>query len=283
MKLYSILFEQNKKFISYSPPVFALHVDEANDLRLTLVHVPSLRKMLKNQNVTSEMMLATAAGMISLEESGDTCLGAMQVGLVAGSPSWPGAGLTMYALASDFFGTPLTSDRKHSSSVAARETWAKIEKSSEWKKAGEGLDNYAKTPDGNKVYMDVQGTYPSRTVKTRMRGEVVLPTDIPNLQIKDLTKNNGPRTPEEIDDCPLPTKLGSIKDAQKMSDLLGTADAYRYTGPLKAKPLVDNFERVRALASSKEENPMGTNLDILMRTLSSQLFKYRYKGSETTR
>lgn len=282
MKLYPLLFEQAqqklKKFTSFAPPDFALHVNQEHQL-LTLIHVPSLRNMLKIQNVKVDSMLVTCAGMISLEESGNACLGAMQVGLVAGSPSWPGAGITMYALASDYYGTPLTSDRNHSSSTAARETWAKIEKSAEWKKAGDGLDNYA-VSNNQKVYMDIQGTYPQRTVKPRM-GKVEK-SDIPNVQVKDYGKPSS-RTPQEIDDCPLPTKAGDIKDTAKMSELLGTADAYKYIGTLKAKPLVDNFETVRSLASSKEENPMETNIDKLMTTLATKLFQHRYKGSETTR
>jgi len=279
MKLYKILFEQNSKnFTSFTPPFFALYVDESITT-LTLIHVPSLKNILKTKKVDEKDLLLAVAGMISLAESENSCLGAMQVGLVAGSPTWSGAGLTMYALASDHYGVPLTSDRKHSSSVAARETWAKIEKNPDWKKVGDGLDNYAKL-DNQKIYMDIEGSYPERTVKPRM-GKIEK-SDIPNLQVKDLSKPTS-RTPEEIDDCPLPTKGGEIKDPEKMSNLLGTADAYKYTGPLKAQPLIDNFENFRDSVSSKEENPMGINIDKLMTTLATKLFQYRYKGSETTR
>lgn len=263
MKLYNILFEEEekkvKKFTSFTPPDFALHVDEGNN-SLTLIHVESLKKMLKTQHVKKDSMLETCAGMIELKDSDNQCLGAMQVGLIAGSPKWPGAGTTIYALASDYYGSPLTSDRGHSSSVAAREIWAKIEKNSEWKKVGDGLDNYANV-NNKKVYMDIKGTYPQRTLNPKTNSS----------------------TAEEIDDCPLPTKGGSITDPEKMSELLGTADAYRYTGSLKAQPLIAHFEKIRDELSSKEENPMGINLDALVKSLSTELFKYRYKGSGTTR
>jgi len=149
MKLYSILFEQaEKEFISYTPPKFALYVQEGYENGLVLVNCNKFLQSLKNTDISINDYIA---GMIVVQESYDGCLGAMQVTNVAGSPSYKGAGITMYALASNYYDSPLTSDRGHSSSVAAIETWVKIENSSEWKKVGQGLDNY-RDSDLGKTY-----------------------------------------------------------------------------------------------------------------------------------
>jgi hypothetical protein len=279
MKLYPLLFEEQlKKITSYTAPEFALFV--YNEERLILVHTNSLLTYLKNP-ANHDTVPNICAGMIELSERENDCLGAMQVVYAAGNPNWKGAGITLYALASDYFGAPLTSDRSHSSSKAAKETWAKIEQSSEWKKAGEGLDNYADTSSG-KMYMDIHGTYPSRTAEPRIK------------QVKGLIKNiigaikggageTEPKTPQTIDDCPLPTKGGNISDPDQMADLVGTADAYRYTGPLKAAPLVKQAESLMVQAANPEANPQKYDLEMIIVNMSTALFKSRYQGSDTTR
>ena len=275
MKLYKILFEQEqqlKKLVSYTAPEFALFVI---DDRLILTHTNSLLNFLKNPP-DQVPIFKICAGMIECSERENDCLGAMQVSYAVGSPEWKGAGLTLYALASDYFGAPLTSDRDHSSSVAARETWAKIEKSPEWKKAGEGLDNYAQTPSG-KLYVDVQGIYPNRTAKPRIKA------------VKGLVKNvvgaeeTQPKTPQEIDDCPLPTKRGYVSDPEKMADLVGTADAYRYKGPLKAAPLVKQAENILIQTADPAMNRKNINLEFVLVNMSKILFNTRYQGTETPR
>lgn len=281
MKLYPILFEaatppplprrgppplpartpidigKKKSFTSYTPPDFGLSViDDGGGTNFGLIHMPSLQAFLLSgkQGPAQEDIFQYCAAMISAREGSDECLGAAEVGLVAASPNWKGAGITMYGLVSNYFGSPITSDRRHSSSVAARETWAKIEGNSEWAKAGVGLDNYA--PD-SKIYVDIQGSYPSRKVSRRSQ----------------------PKTKEEIDDCPLPTKGGSIKEPEKMAELVGSADAYKYNGPLSAQSLIANFDDM----ISKMQNPMNVNIKDLIYESIAQLFQLRYQGSETTR
>lgn len=274
MKLYPLLFEQEqlKKLTSYTAPEFALFVI---DDRLILTHTNSLLNFLKNPP-DQVPIFKICAGMIECSERENDCLGAMQVSYAVGSPEWKGAGLTLYALASDYFGAPLTSDRDHSSSVAARETWAKIEKSPEWKKAGEGLDNYAQTPSG-KLYVDVQGIYPNRTAEPRIKA------------VKGLVKNvvgaeeTQPKTPQEIDDCPLPTKRGYVSDPEKMADLVGTADAYRYTGALKSAPLVKQAENILIQTADPAMNRKNINLEFVLVNMSKILFNTRYQGTETPR
>ena len=280
ISLYSILFEQAeqlKKFTSYTAPHFALF---ERDDRLILVHTDSLLNYLKNP-VDQVPVYNICAGMIECGQRENDCLGAMQVKYAVGSPNWKGAGITMYALASDFFGAPLTSDREHSSSVAARETWAKIESSQEWRKAGDGLDNYAETPSG-KMYMDIQGTYPSRTAEPRIKKTKGIIKNIVGA-LKGGASETEPKTPQVIDDCPLPTKGGYVNEPEKMADLVGTADAYKYNGPLKAAPLISQGQAIVQQLQNPAANPKKFDVEFLLVSMSSALFKARYKGSDTAR
>lgn len=275
------MFEQEqqlKKLVSYTAPDFALFIYEQD--RLVLVHTNSFLNYFKNP--TDQVpVFDICAGMIECSERESDCLTAMQVSYVVASPKWKGAGLTLYALASDYFGAPLTSDRSHSSSKAARETWAKIEQSSEWKKAGEGLDNYATTPSG-KLYVDIQGTYPNRTSEPRIKPVKGFIKNVVGA-IKGGAGETAPKTPQEVDDCPLPTKGGSISDPEKMADLVGTADAYRYVGPLKAAPLVSQAEKLMVQTADPRVNPKNYNVEQIIGNMSTALFKVRYQGTETTR
>ena len=270
VKLYPILFESEKQIFSYTPPTFALFQIDATVL--SLVHVPSLIKHIKDGPKQSEGAMAVIAGMISLRDSGDKCLTAFQVEYIAGSPKYPGAGITMYALASKHLGGPLTSDRNHSSSVAARETWAKIETDGNWKMAGTGLDNYAivKHPlfnqINNKTYIDIKGKYPNRTTSWNK--------DNPST----------PRTPEEIDDCPLPTKYGDVKDLDQIANIVGTANAYTYTGPLQPEPLIKHGQEVLQKLTGSLANPRNEDALTVITRLSEELFQLRYnQGSDTPR
>lgn len=285
MKLYPILFEAvtppplpiiKKTFTSYTAPDFALFV--YGEKRLVLVHTNSLLDYLRNPDgdVPFEDI---CAGIIECTEREDDCLGAMQVNMAAGSPSWKGAGISLYGIAGNYFDSPLTSDRDHSSSVASRETWAKIEKSSEWKKVGEGLDNFARTHKG-KIYVDIEGTYPNRLAEPRIKQDKKLAI----TSFKDITPDKTfPKTPGTVDDCPLPTKGGSVLDPEKMAELVGTADAYRYTGPLKAEPLVKQAESLLQITRDTKVNPRDFYVREVVFTMSSELFRSRYKGSETPR
>lgn len=287
MKLYPILFEAatppplpitKKTLTSYTAPDFALFVYEDAETRLVLVHTNSLLDYLSNPDGDVPFEDICAA-MIECEERGSDCLGVMQVTLAAGSPKWKGAGISIYGIASNYFGAPLISDRDHSSSVASRETWAKIEKSSEWTKAGEGLDNYAKTPKGN-IYVDIEGTYPKRLAEPRIKQDKKLSI----TSFKDITPDKTfPKTSTTVDDCPLPSKGGFILDPEEMADLVGTADAYRYTGPLNAEPLVKQGEKLLQLTRDAKVNPKGIHVKEVLLTMSTELFKSRYRGSETAR
>jgi hypothetical protein len=272
MKLYPLLFEKEEKsFISYTAPEFALFVF---DKTLILAHTDSLLRFLNDKNDSSKVV----ASMITCSESEKDCLEAMQVSMALGNKEWRGAGLTLYALTSDYFGAPLTSDRYHSSSVAARETWSKIEQSTDWVKVGEGLDNYAATDKG-KIYMDIQGTYPKRIAKPRRKqsggffGNII-------SRIKNETE---PKTPQEIDDCPLPAKGGSISEPEEMAKIVGTADAYRYKGPLKAAPLIKQAEDIMIKAKDPMNNPENTDVKNLLIDIADSLWNARYKGSDTPR
>jgi hypothetical protein len=276
MKLYQVLYEEKKNYTSYSPPDYGLLAKDNNTL--VLFHIPSFLKYLKNEK--SATYADVCAATIQVKNMAKKCMNALQVSVVAGSKKHPGAGITMYGLASDYYGAPLTSDRSHSTSIAGRETWAKIERSPDWKIAGDGLDNYADA--GNKkVYMDISGTYPGLSAKPRLKKGGGIGGFLKNLLISQKTE---PRTPEKIDDCPLPNYGGEITNTRKMANLLGTANAYRYVGPNKAAPLVQRAQEVIAKADSDLAiNPnkvsAATSLDMLV----GQLFGSRYEGSDTTR
>lgn len=279
MKLFPLLFEKEiKSFTSYTAPEFALFVDKN---ALILVHTNSLLSYLKKPN-DQFPIFKIVAGYIACSESEKDCLGALQVSIAVGSPEWKGAGISLYALASDYYEAPLTSDRSHSSSVAARETWAKIEQSPEWVKVGEGLDNYAETPSG-KFYMDVQGTYPNRKAKPRKKIVKGLIKNIIRTFKGVETKETYPKTQQEIDDCPLPTKGGNVSEPEKMAELVGTADAYRYKGPLKATPLRKQAEKISSQANDPISNPYSLNVISVINNIADKLWGARYKGSDTAR
>jgi hypothetical protein len=128
----------------------------------------------------------------------------------------------------------------------------KIETNPQWQIAGTGLDNYAPTSP-NKTYMDFQGTYQNRTAN-------VLP---------------GPKTKIEIDDCPLPTKQGELSNAQDMAEVLGTANAYRYNGPLSAQPLINNMDKIMP----DLQKTTKINVPKLISQSLVQLFVTRYHTS----
>lgn len=312
MKLKSILYEEgnpltmvskgpaqqpgSSSVISYTAPNFALFVNEdGNTPDLTLVNVPALLRYLTLGNAHDPLPLYDIiAGYISLRDSGNECLTAMQVELVASSPKYPGAGMTMYALASDHFSTPITSDRHMSTSKQGKQTWAKIESdTANWQRGGAPLDNYGQiiddgaddwsdvnpednnssqtssaTSDTKKAlsapdrhYVDIVGTYPHRSIGLRQ----------------------GPRTPSTVDDCPIPNKYGNVKDVSVMSDNLGTAEVWTYKGPIKAAPLIQAADRLTKVIASKR----GTGLfDYIAKNpqffanAGMEMFKQRYASRQ---
>ena len=222
--------------------------------RFTLVHVPNFLGAIKAGISPTEppMLYNVCAGTIVVGKSeNNECLGAYQVNIVAGSPKFPGAGSAMYAFASEFYGAPLTSDRKISSSPAAKRAWTKIETSGDWTKVGQGLDNY--------------GGYPRKYVRFS-----------PDHKVLKITTE--PATPDEHDDCPLPTKGDDDLSVKKMASLLGTPDAYTYKGSLQAKPLVTRGKEILLVLNHKQTkmNPHNLPINQIVDDLGKNLFHERY-------
>lgn len=262
--LTQILFEKSelstpKQLNVFSAPTYSLFQLHGN----TLLLVNSAELLKYSQGSESEVPYEKiAAGMVQLRETEtDECFGAMQVAFVAGNPLYPGAGSTMYALASKVFDTPLTSDRAHSSSPAAKKAWAKIEQSPEWTMIGAELDNYVRVTDQNgayKSFVDYQGHFPSRSVK-------------------DLGPS-GAKTPDSsIDDCPIPTKKKtniSKWDVPKVADLLGSANAYKYKGPVDAKGMLAYGKKLGDYVGNGLKNLMpGMELGAFLEVCAGVLFE----------
>lgn len=314
MKLKSILYEEgnpltmvskgpaqqpgSSSVISYTAPNFALFVNEdGNTPDLTLVNVPALLRYLTLGNAHDPVPLYDIiAGFISLRDSGDECLTAMQVELVAGSPKYPGAGMTMYALASNHFSTPITSDRQMSTSKQGKQTWAKIESdTANWQRGGVQLDNYGQiiddgaddwsdvNPSGDdsdqatgsaapsakkassapdRHYMDIVGTYPHRSIGLRQ----------------------GPRTPSTVDDCPVPNKYGNVKDVSVMADNLGTAEVWTYKGPIKAAPLIQAANKLTTIIANKRGTGLfdhaAKNTTQFFANAGIEMFRRRYASRQ---
>lgn len=140
------------------------------------------------------------------------------------------------------------------------------------------MDNYANTSSG-KLYVDIEGHYPKRLAQPRVTQNKLATTSFQNIT-PDKTI---PKTSTEIDDCPLPTKGGYITEPEEMADLVGTADAYRYTGPLKAAPLIKQGETLLIKTSDPTINPKNFDIEKIILNMSSALFNARYKGSATPR
>lgn len=239
IKLYKILFEQQEqlKLLSpeqmaapksafshipkivgtdYAAPAFAM-VDwlDGSELGLALFHVENFREWVADGRMGSfEHWLCAYAG--SDEQHQSDCSDAVEVNYIVRSPEFSGAGAAMYALVSNYFKSPITSDRQNSTSNSAKKAWAKIESSSEWTKVD--LDNW----DGevnNKNWYRINGSWPNRSI----------------------TSSDEPATPnDESDDCPVP-KAGTNDVVNKK---LGTANAWLYNGSLDAESLISNGKDV---------------------------------------
>lgn len=264
-RLSSVLFEQdgNKttSTTAFEPPAFALF--EPYQYSLVLINVPNFVKLLKTKGITEKDVYLACAGAIDVGKTPDKCLAALQVKTVVGSPNYKGAGITMYKLASKYYNRPLTSDRQHSTSIAGRETWAKIENNPDWKKVG-NLDNFVEL-EGDNVYATFSGqSFPERDV-IKWRPE--------------------PNTDDPNDDCRLPSKYGELKTMSDMAKYVGTTDAYKYKGSLTVEPLITHGKDLLRWieARGQEANPEKVNAVKLIHTLSNHLFNLRYKGTETPR
>lgn len=251
--LYDILFEEYNVF---APPYFCL-VETKHGV-LTLIHVPTfLKEITRNPKTKSFDYIA---GFINLKPpESDSCLQVYQVGIVVGNPSFRGAGYAMYGLASDYYNIPITSDRGNSTSRAAKDVWNKITNSSEWKEVAK-LDNYGITKNflgqQKKMYVKFDGN----------NGKYKL--------------SSTPNTPQPNDDCILPSFDGKTADVNKMIGALGTPNVYKYSGQLKAKPLVAYTSEVFGSVNKLfDETDLKRKINIAV----SKLWDQRYKRPETTR
>ena len=285
MKLYNILFEQQLKLLTpeqmkapesaynhltvvkpntsnYSTPEYAMVTwSEAGETGFVLFHVRNFKKALELQTTNAyESYLCAYAG--TTEEHYDDCSGAVEISYMVRSPQYPGAGGAMYALVSDYFGKPITSDRQSSTSDSAKKAWARIETDPNWSK--NELDNWIEDAnyDTNEIFrkwFKFDGTWPNRVVKS---------TDE-----EGNPEEAGPRTPnDESDDCKLPDKVADNRSANKY---IGTGNAWSYNGPLNAHDLIDQASvEFTKLAKVADERT-------LMRTLKSNansMFLKYYKG-----
>jgi hypothetical protein len=256
MKLYSILFEE--KFNSYQPPEYAM-VDWQGETEkgFALLHVENFKAWVENGLMGSPNdWLCAYCGVKTVHEN--DCKKAVETNYIVRSPQFPGAGSVMYALISDYYQKPITSDRLSSTSNSAKKAWAKIESSSDWTKVE--LDNYYQhNTRYPKYWFRFDGSWPNRTGKNE---------DENGQPLKPLTPE------DESDDCRLPVSSGEPVNA-----VLGTANAWLYHGPFKAGPLLDHGDEI--LNSIGTNN--GASREELKEKIKSQAFKlYRsqYKGIE---
>lgn len=289
MKLYNILFEQQEQLKLLSPeqmkapksafehipttgtsndyiaPTFAM-VDwwDGSEQGFALIHAEFFKQWVEGGFVGSlETWLCAYAG--SNERHSNDCGGAVEVSYMVRSPQFPGAGAAMYALVSDYYKAPITSDRQSSTSNSAKKAWAKIEGSSDWTKVD--LDNWKmkfsdKTGKDYVKWFNFKGTWPNRSVRsTDENGD---PEEV------------GPMTPDdEHDDCELP-KAGTDDGVNKK---LGTANAWIYNGSLNAKELLSHGQEV-LLAIADEFGMAKAELKQEIKNKSFKLFTKYYRGVE---
>ena len=256
IKLSKILFESTD--VSYTAPTFCLLKTKGSlGTVLALVKTEPFKNIFTRYNpldISIDTVEETCAAFVEVKQTEHGCMLALEVKYVASSTEYPGAGKAIYELAGEFFGQPLTSDRSHSTSDAAKKRWAKIEQDkSNWKSVGanEDLDNYFYPVSGEKMFVKFSGHYPNRKVKEL-----------------------GPegQTPETIDDCKLPTQYGLDTELDDISNNLGTAGAYEYIGPAKVGPLFEEGLKV----IDNLDNPKKVSVDEVLELMTDALFNTRY-------
>jgi len=210
---------------------------ENEQYELVLVHLENFKKYLKRDlNIKSTDIIASS---IVLRDSDNQCLNAKQVAFIAASPKFKGAGSIIQAIASQYYGTDLTSDRKSGSSSGAKAAWKKIEQGAAgWSKTGV-LDNYY----GNKQYW--------------------LQTDKNN----NFFWSTGPMTPDPKDDCPIPPNPNK----------LGTLDAYRYTGSTNTQEYLNSANEFMKFAKEKMQMSISDVFSKL-KDLGEDLWSKVYKA-----
>jgi len=251
MKLYRILFnEQNSNFTNYNPPTFAL-IDWRNgeDNGFALFHVENFKKWIENGKVDPFESWLCAFAEINNKHDSD-CSKAVEVNYMVRSPVWKGAGSAMYALVSNYFSAPITSDRKNSTSNSAKKAWANIESDSNWKKVY--LDNWFKHDKEKKTWYQFKGSWPNRTVY----------------------KSDKPSTPDTSDDCSLP---GASSRQKEIDPILGTADAWIYQGSLNSQQFLHHGnEALKEIA--KKNDLFESDLKDIIESFADKLFTKYYTG-----
>lgn len=273
IKLYKILFEQQEQLkllspeqmkapasafkhipqttTNYAAPEYAM-IDwwSGSEQGFALFHVERFRKWIAEGMMQPfEPWLCAYAG--SNERHSNDCGGAVEVSYMVRSPQFPGAGAAMYALVSDYYKAPITSDRQSSTSNSAKKAWAKIENGSDWTKVE--LDNYSNDSYGDKEYYDIKGTWPNRSVSPAA---------------EPITPGN------EQDDCVLPGY-----NPVNINKKLGSANAWIYNGPLNAEELMSHGQDV-LLAIADEFGMAPAELRQLIKNKSNSLFSKYYQGVE---
>lgn len=258
MKLYNLLFEAHPS--DYTTEQYALAVNGAEE-EFTLIDIKLLQKYLQSKysDIKSTDYIAAHAATEAVH-SNESCSEAVEINYMVANPKYPAAGAAMYAIVSNHFNKPITSDRNAFSSIHAKKAWARIENDpTNWTKVE--LDNYIENKQNRKLepddeidsfdqytYFDINGSFPKRSIK----------------QLDD------PKTPQTTDDCKLPANSTS-----EINRKLGTANAWLYTGPINAQHLINNFNQFL------KQLPIDINQQDLIETIFLQgttLFGQRILG-----
>jgi len=287
VKLYKILFEQEQLKLlrpeeMKAPPSAFNHIPsnktdfngpefglfdwkDGYEMALALVHLEKYKQYVRSTKFGSPTFDWICAYAGSTKRHSDDCNGAAEISYMARNPSYPGAGITMYALFSDYLAMPITSDRGSSTSNSAKQAWAKIENSSEWQKFE--LDNWktymaGETGKAYKKWYKFKGTWPNRSVTS---------TDEQGKPAEAM-----PHTPDnDYDDCNVP-KAGTDTAVNK---LLGTSDAWLYMGSLNSGELLDRGnDAIQELVADGDYAAKELQYDI--KKTANKLFTKYYKGVE---
>lgn len=246
IKLYKILFEQQESTVNYVAPTFGLlEWKDGSEHALALFHIDNFKKWIElDRNSPFEKWLCSYAATYNQHKN--DCSGAVEVNFMVRSPEFAGAGSVMYALVSNFFQAPITSDRQGSTSNSAKKAWAKFESSSDWTKVD--LDNYG---DRESKWYRINGAWPNRS----------------------LSLANKPATPDESDDCQLPY----AGTEEGINNKLGTANAWLYKGSINSGELISRAnEALDEIANNLGKSRINLEDDI--KIFSNKLFSKYYKG-----
>lgn len=171
-------------------------------------------------------------GYIHLTKS-TLCQLAWMVSSVIRNPAYKGAGSALYAFAAKLISMPLTSDRVAKTSASAQNLWRSIESSADWQEVE--LNNYLHV-DKTKIYYRAT-TFPAKSIR----------------------KMENPL--DTVKDCRLPNSYGEVTNPNKALELLGTASAWRYVGPLDPKPLLKRSKEIlRKHAKETGSDSLGNRI-----------------------